>query len=70
MSRTVIVEQTKDRNGRPAWAIFINGIRMGRVEWFPLGQQYGFAVNAAWNIESGSLREIAEFIDKQNGRRA
>ena len=61
---SLVFEQTKHRNDRPAWKVFRNGVFLGRVSHLGshLGE-YGFRAHDAL-FTASELRELAEFMEE------
>lgn len=61
----VFVEQSKYRNGRPAWKVFRGGVLLGRVSHLGshLGE-YGFRAHDLALFTASELRELAQFIEE------
>ena len=60
----LVFEQTKHRNGHPAWKVFRNGVFLGRVAVSHLGGEYGFRAHDLALFTASELRELAEFIEE------
>jgi len=58
----LVFEQTKHRNGRPAWKVFRNGVFLGRVSH--LGGEYRFTAHDLALFTASELRELAQFIEE------
>lgn len=61
----MVIEQTKDRNGHPAWKVTRHDDIIGRIDWHPNGG-YLFSTRGYMpTYTSSELHEIAEFIEEQ-----